>query len=148
MRIPIPRLTATLKVATTDNHVKYAGTFFFALGVYPNVPQCMAWNGNNVGGSTKRSIALAMQAMGGNLGGILASFIYLTPDSPRFIKGHCIVIGLLTMSASICTFMTAYYRRENRRRDREFKAPGEYTAEEKALEREKGDDATYFRFTQ
>lgn len=71
------------------------------MGVYPNVPQCMAWNGNNTGGSTKRSIALAMQAMGGNLGGILASFtsfIYLSKDSPQFTQGHCIVIGLLTMS--------------------------------------------------
>lgn len=81
------------------------------MGVYPNVPQCMAWNGNNAGGSTKRSIALAMQAMGGNLGGILASFIYLSRDSPQFTQGHCIVIGLLTMSLSVCTFMTLYYRR-------------------------------------
>ena len=56
--------------ASDNHHIKYAGTFFFASGVYPNVPQCMAWNGNNTGGSTKRSIALAMQAMTGNLGGV------------------------------------------------------------------------------
>ena len=40
-------------IAAHSPEVKYAGTFFFATGVYPNVPQCMAWNGNNVGGSTK-----------------------------------------------------------------------------------------------
>jgi hypothetical protein len=56
-------------ISSTNNHVKYAATFFYATGVYPNTPQCMAWNGNNVGGSTKRSIALAAQAMVGNLGG-------------------------------------------------------------------------------
>ena len=134
-------------VASHNNHVKYAGTFFFASGVYPNTPQCMAWNGNNTGGSTKRSIALAMQAMAGNLGGILSAFVYLSTDSPQYVKGHCILIGVLTMSASICTFMTVYYRRENKRRDAEFKAPETYTVEEKTLEREKGDGASFFRFT-
>ena len=57
----------SMLVSSDNPHVKYAGTFFFASGVYPNVPQCMAWNGNNTGGSTKRSISIAMQAMTGNL---------------------------------------------------------------------------------
>ena len=137
----------TMLVASNDPQVKYAGTFFFATGVYPNVPQCMAWNGNNVGGSTKRSIALAMQAMVGNLGGILASFVFLATDGPRYIKGYSILIGIMSMSASVCTFMTLYYRRENARRDKKYKPLEEYTTAEKALEREKGDDATFFRFT-
>ena len=57
----------SMLVSSDNPHVKYAGTFFFASGVYQNVPQCMAWNGNNTGGSTKRSISIAMQAMTGNL---------------------------------------------------------------------------------
>ena len=134
-------------VASDKPHVKYAGTFFFASGIYPNVPQCMAWNGNNIGGSTKRSIGLAMQAMCGNLGGILSAFIYLKADSPRYIKGHSILIGVLTMSTTICTVMTIYYRRENIRRDNEHKAPELYTTAEKSAEREKGDSASFFRFT-
>lgn len=134
-------------VASHNSQVKYAGTFFFASGIYPNVPQCMAWNGNNTGGSTKRSIALAMQAMTGNLGGILSAFVYLSADSPQYVKGHCILIGMLAMSMAICTTMTTYYRRENARRDREFKAPGSYTGGEKAAERERGDAASFFRFT-
>ena len=92
-------------------------------------------------------MSLAAQAMVGNLGGILASFSYLPADAPRYVKGHCILIGILSMSACICTFMTIYYRRENARRDAKYKRPEEYTAEEKAEEREKGDDATFFRFT-
>ena len=77
----------------------------------------------------------------------MASFTFLTADSPQYTKGHCILIGLLTMSGSISTIMTIYYRRENARRDREYKKPELYTSEEKALEREKGDAATFFRFT-
>lgn len=133
-------------VVSHNSQVRYAGTFFFASGVYPNVPQCMAWNGNNTGGSTKRSIALAMQAMTGNLGGILSAFVYLSVDGPQYIKGHCILIGMLTMSATICTVMTIYYRAENKKRDEQFKSPAAYTTEEKIVQREKGDFATFFRF--
>lgn len=43
--------------------------------------------------------------------------------------------------------MTIYYRRENCRRDRVYKKPDKHSAEEKALERENGDNATFFRFT-
>ena len=78
---------------------------------------------------------------------ILASFVFLSKDGPRYIRGYAILIGILSMSTCICTFMTIYYRRENTRRDREYKKPEGYTAEERALEREKGDAATFFRFT-
>jgi hypothetical protein len=83
----------------------------------------------------------------GNLGGIMASFIYLPKDSPKFRTGHCILIGLMTMSFILQTCMTTYYRRENARRDAEHKRPEEYTTEEKDLERERGDNATFFRYT-
>lgn len=137
-----------IMLVSSDNHrVKYGGTFLFATGIYPNVPQCMAWNGNNTGGSTKRSISLAMQAMTGNLGGILAAFIYLKSDSPEYTNGHSILIGILTMSTAICTTMTIWYRRENARRDKEYKSPELYTSEENTMEREKGDSASFFRFT-
>lgn len=92
-------------------------------------------------------MSLAAQAMVGNLGGILASFTFLSKDGPRYLTGYSILIGMLAMSASICTFMTIYYRRENARRDGQYKPAERYTVEEKAAEREKGDGASFFRFT-
>jgi hypothetical protein len=83
----------------------------------------------------------------GNIGGVISGFIYLPADSPRFVKGHSIIIGFLTMSTFLSIFMTTYLRRENRRRDREYKSPADYTTEERALERERGDDASFFRYT-
>jgi len=35
-----------------------------------------------------------MQVMGGNCGGIIASYVYLIRDAPRFITGHSILIGI------------------------------------------------------
>ncbi|KAL4866497.1 hypothetical protein BDV12DRAFT_199096 [Aspergillus spectabilis] len=134
-------------ISSDNNGVKYAGTFFAASGIYPNVPQGVAWNGNNIGGSLKRSVGIAMHVGFGNLGGVLASFIYRTQDRPHYRVGHGTLIGTLTMSTILCTIMTIYLRRENARRDREFKAPGEYSESEKSAEREKGDFATFFRYT-
>jgi hypothetical protein len=47
-------------ISSQNPHVKYAGCFFFGGGIYPNVPQGVAWNGNNIGGSVKRAVGIAM----------------------------------------------------------------------------------------
>lgn len=134
-------------VSSSNPRVKYAGCIFFTSGIFPNVPQGVAWNGNNIGGSTKRGVGIAMHVGFGNLGGAMAAFIYLPRDAPKFITGHSILIGMISMSVILSAFMTAYLRRENARRDREFKDPALYTTEEMDAEREKGDYASFFRYT-
>ncbi|KAF1814745.1 major facilitator superfamily transporter [Eremomyces bilateralis CBS 781.70] len=137
-----------MQIATQNPSVKYAGTFFVASGIYPNVPQGVAWNGNNIGGSLKRGVGIAMHVGFGNLGGAIAGFIYLTVDSPKFYKGHGILLATTTMSMILSVFMTIHLRRENARRDREYsKKPEEYTEAEKEAEREMGDNASFFRYT-
>lgn len=141
-------LIGLIMLISSDNpHVKYAGCYFFTAGIYTNVPQGVAFNGNNIGGSMKRGVGIAMHVGFGNLGGAIAGFIYLPKDSPHFRQGHGILIGMISMSICLCIFMTTYLRRENARRDREYKAPALFTEEEKRMEREKGDNATFFRYT-
>jgi hypothetical protein len=82
----------------------------------------------------------------GNLGGIISAFIYLSKDSPLFHRGHKILIGTISMSLALSVFMTAYLRRENARRDAIRKAD-DYSENEKMAERERGDDASFFRYT-
>ncbi|GAB7363954.1 hypothetical protein MBLNU230_g4516t1 [Neophaeotheca triangularis] len=134
-------------LASTNNNIKYAGAFLYASGIFPNVPQGVAWQGNNNGGSTKRGVGIAMHVGFGNLGGILASFIYLPDTAPRYIQGYSIIVGCIGMSTVLSAIMTIYYRRENARRDREHKPPSEYTADERAAERLMGDNASFFRYT-
>lgn len=134
-------------ISSHNSGVKYAGTFFAAAGIYPNVPQGVAWNGNNIGGSLKRGVGIAMHVGCGNLGGVISGFIYLSKDSPEFYPGHGTLIATLTMSTILSIIMTIYLRRENARRDREYKKPEEYTEEEKRMERHKGDHASFFRYT-
>lgn len=126
---------------------QYVGCFFAVSGIYPLVPLGVAWTGNNIGGSLKRGVGIAMHVGWGNLGGCIAAFMYLAKDSPRFQPGHATLIGFMSMSLVLSLFMTIYFRRENARRDAAYKAPELYTEEEKLLERENGDNATFFRYT-
>ena len=63
--------------------VQYTGTFFATAGIFPLVPIGVAWNSNNIGGSLKRGVGIAMHVGAGNLGGTISAFIYLRKSSPR-----------------------------------------------------------------
>lgn len=81
-------LAGTAHVAT-----QYGGLVLAAVGIYPQIPLSMAWNSGNINGSGKRAVGIAMQVMGGNCGGIVASYVYVSADGPRYSKGHGILIG-------------------------------------------------------
>jgi len=141
-----------LLIATKNPHVQYAGTFLVVSGIYPNVPLGVAWNGNNIGGATKRAVGIAMHVGFGNLGGVISGFSFRSQDAPRYFSGHGLLIGMVTMSFSLCIFMHFYCRRENARRDAAMIAKGlslnSYTEEMMYAEREKGDNASFFRYTE
>jgi hypothetical protein len=69
----------------------------------------------------------------------------------RFYQGHATLIGVVSMSLILTIVMTIYLRRENARRNaiatQQGRKPEDYTTEQKALEREKGDYASFFRYT-
>jgi len=131
--------------------VQYTGTFFAASGIYPLVPMGVAWNGNNIGGSLKRGVGIAMHVGFGNLGGTISAFLFLPQYSPRFIPGHVTLACTTAMSAVLTVFMTLYLRRENARRDQlaleKNLQPEDYTEEQKLAERDMGDNATFYRYT-
>ncbi|KAI0145656.1 high-affinity nicotinic acid transporter [Hypoxylon sp. NC0597] len=142
-------LGLSLLASSANPIIQYTGTVFAAIGIYPQIPLGLAWNGNNIGGSLKRATGIAMQVMGGNCGGIVASYVYLNRDAPRYVIGHSILIGFVSMAFILTLFMTIWCRRENARRDtisREA-ASGEPTLEQKMLEHELADGVSWFRYT-
>lgn len=134
---------------TSKPRIQYGGTVLAAIGIYPQVPLGLAWNGNNIGGSLKRGTGIAMQVMGGNCGGIIASYVYLTRDSPRFIKGHSLLIGIIGMAFFLTLFMTTWTRMENSRRDKVAgeRGPVSLTEEQRIKDIELADNASWFRYT-
>jgi hypothetical protein len=83
----------------------------------------------------------------GNPGGTISGYLLLARDGPRYLLIHSTLLAFRFMACCLSVFMTTYLRRENARRDREYKPPSAYIEEEKMTEREKGDNATFFRYT-
>lgn len=106
----------------------------------------VAWNGNNIGGSTKRAVGIAMHVGFGNLGGVIAGFTFRAKDAPRYFSGHGLLIATVSMSFLLSLFMHLYLKKENARRDAAMQSQGltldSYTEDMKHSEREEGDDAT------
>jgi hypothetical protein len=101
-----------LLLGSQQPHVKYAGTFLGALGIYPCIANTISWVSNNTEGVYKRGIVLGFVIGWGNLNGIVSSNIYF--QSPRFTVGHAVVLAYMV----VCLFggsilMTLLLRKEN-----------------------------------
>ncbi|KAK2609102.1 hypothetical protein QQS21_002329 [Conoideocrella luteorostrata] len=135
-----------LLAAVEDLVIEYMSTFLIAIGTYPIVPQDLAWNANNIGGTTKRAVGIAMHIGFGNLGGAIAGFIIRENDARRFVSGHGVLLGMMGMSCVLTIVMTWYCRRENQARaSRQY--PRLSTIQERLRERERGDRASFFVLT-
>ncbi|KAH7091510.1 major facilitator superfamily domain-containing protein [Paraphoma chrysanthemicola] len=153
----LPIVGLIILITVKSIAVKYFATFLVLSGVFPNVPQITSWNSNNVGGSVKRGVAVAMQigtasiqpldSLSGNIGGVVSAFVYQAKDAPHYHKGHGILIAMCSVTIMLSSFMTWYLRKENARRDAVYKSPSEYTFAEMEVEADKGDNASFFRYT-
>ena len=52
-------------IASRNATLSYIGVYLAACGIYPNIPNTIAWVSNNVEGSYKRSVTLASAKRGG-----------------------------------------------------------------------------------
>ncbi|KAG5977394.1 hypothetical protein E4U55_006849 [Claviceps digitariae] len=126
--------------------VEYVATVLIAISTFSIVPQDLAWNANNIGGSTKRAVGIAMHIGFGDLGGAVAGFIIEKDNARRFISGHGILLCMMTVSCVLTVCMTWYCRKENRARaSRQFMRNS--TVQERLEERERGDLAAFFVLT-
>lgn len=90
---------------TDNSNARYAGCFLAACGLYSSMPVLVCWTALNYGGHIRKSVGTAWQIGFGNIGGIIATFIFLSEDAPRYVKGLSISIAF-TVFAMI--FMVLY----------------------------------------
>lgn len=98
--------------------VRYAALFLCATGAYIVQPITIVWLNNNMGGHYKRGIAAGMQIGFGNIGGIVASNVYLSSQAPDFPLGYSISLAMMWLCGIACTVFFVGIWRENRHRDR------------------------------
>jgi len=99
--------------------VVYAGVFITTCGLYPAFPGNVNWIANNLAGSYKRAAGMAIHIGVGNLGGAMASNFYRSADSPKFLLGHGLEIGFVSVGLVAVLVLRTGYAKSNAKRDRE-----------------------------
>ncbi|KAF5679516.1 hypothetical protein FCIRC_6129 [Fusarium circinatum] len=130
-------------ISTHNPKVVYAGVFIAACAIYPAFPGVITWLANNLSGSYKRSVGMAIQIGVGNLGGAMASNFYRQKDGPRYILGHALELGFIGGSIIAALILIFSYSRINKSRDRRMAAGEHETISEEELSA-KGDKALGF----
>ncbi|KAH7127999.1 major facilitator superfamily domain-containing protein [Dactylonectria estremocensis] len=126
--------------------VHYFGCFLVAAGLYVVVGLPLAWLPNNTPRYGKRTTANGMQLTTGNASGIMAPFIYLSAEGPRYIKGNAVSLCMVAMAVGIYGFMIFWFSRANKKRD---EGVGHATHEGMSDDElaELGDESPHFRYT-
>jgi sugar phosphate permease len=123
--------------------VKYFALFLIVPGGYITQPVVLVWLANLVSGHYKRSVSSAMQVGFGNLGGIVASNIFLAKEVPTYRTGYGVSLGMLWICGVACTGLFFLAKAENRKRER-----GERDHRLEGLDADNlGDDHPSFRLT-
>lgn len=104
-------------LATNDATTRYAATFLtasscFAVGALANA-QASAF----VSSDTSRSISLAVNMMGGNIGGLIATWSYLPWDGPNYRIGNGLNLAASGLILLVSLLSLLWMIRDNKRRD-------------------------------
>ncbi|KAF8845028.1 MFS general substrate transporter [Paxillus ammoniavirescens] len=143
-------------IVSRNPTLSYVAVYLAACGIYPCIRD--AWASNNVEGSYKRSVALAMVISSGNLQGAVSSNVYRANQTPWYPMGHGLVL-MYIMFGIISTLCLRYFlKAENARRDRGerdeiiegyeggLEINGRFASVDEAR-REKGDNWSGYRYT-
>ncbi|KAF9979280.1 hypothetical protein BGZ73_002549 [Actinomortierella ambigua] len=95
---------------------RYVSLMLCVSGAYACLPILLAWPASNVGGHTKRNVTIATVISLSQVGSAVGGKIYRDDDAPRYIRGHSICAGLLTMELVVILFLRWYLLRLNAKR--------------------------------
>ncbi|KAI1393752.1 MFS general substrate transporter [Hypoxylon trugodes] len=98
--------------------VQYAMLHLVTCGTYGILPIIVCWFNMNIGGHHRRSIATAWQIGFGNIGGIIATFSFLSKDAPQYKNGYAICLGFacLTGLAVVLYILSIYTENQKRKK--------------------------------
>ncbi|PGG99779.1 hypothetical protein GX51_06151 [Blastomyces parvus] len=97
--------------------VKHMALFIVNLGVYIAQPVVVVWLSNNLAGHYKRAFGIAFQISFGNIGGLVASNLFVPNSAPLFKAGYGSALALIFVCALLSTVFMLGLQRENKRRD-------------------------------
>ncbi|AOW07824.1 major facilitator superfamily domain-containing protein [Yarrowia lipolytica] len=123
----------------------YVGCYLAAFGIYPAIPGIISWISNNVSGSYKRAVAMAVQIGIGNLLGAVSTNIYRVQDKPQYRLGHSVNLGFIVLGFVCLVSLRIFYTRQNTLK-KERLASGYYDSMSEDEFAQLGDRSPYFEY--
>lgn len=93
-----------LRAVHRDTDVQYAALFLAAMGAYTAMPVIVCWFNMNLGGHHRRAVGSAWQVSFGNLGGIVAAFVFEQQKGAKadFNIGYSACIAFCCVTVVAC----------------------------------------------
>jgi len=86
-----------------DRSLEYGALFLVTSGTYSAMPIIVCWFTMNLGGHLRRAVGAAWQIGFGNIGGIIATYSFMTSDLKDFFhNGYSVCVGFICLSALSC----------------------------------------------
>ncbi|SCU83596.1 LADA_0C12398g1_1 [Lachancea dasiensis] len=105
-------------LGSDDPHVKYGGCFVSAMGLYSAMPALICSTSLNLGGHLRKSFGTGFQIGFGNIGGIIATFLFLPTDAPTYHRGLGTSLGFVALSIACQLFIVIYLKRLNTKKSK------------------------------
>ncbi|KAI0004373.1 putative MFS transporter [Xylariaceae sp. FL0662B] len=115
---PLTMMGYIMFLASHDARVRYAATFFTAASCFALGPLTNAQVSAQTASDSARSVAIALNVMFGNIGGLVATWSYLQWDAPHYRIGNGLNLAASGLILVLTSLILAWMLADNRRRDR------------------------------
>lgn len=108
---------ASPTVSIVIMRVRYFACILVVCAAYCCIPLIVSWQASNCPSETQRAVALGMLNMLGQSLSILSGYLFTVREAPQFTTGTSANIAAQIIAAGIALSLTAFYAKENRRRE-------------------------------
>ncbi|KAI1338804.1 MFS general substrate transporter [Xylariaceae sp. FL0016] len=115
---PLTMMGYIMFLASDDPHVRYAATFFTAISCFAVGALANAQASAQVVSDSARSMSIATNMMFGNVGGLIATWSYLSWDGPDYPIGNGLNLAASTSILVVATLAWLWMKWDNKRREK------------------------------
>ncbi|KAK6087717.1 major facilitator superfamily transporter [Seiridium cupressi] len=115
---PLVIIGYSMFLGSTNPQVRYAATFFLTSSCFSLGPLANAQVAAQVISDTSRSMSLATNMMFGNVGGLVATWSYISWDAPNYHIGNGLNLAAASVILIFSTLSLFWMKWDNKRRDK------------------------------
>lgn len=126
--------------------VRYFACFITVTGIYPTTGMSLMWLSDNVSRHFKRSTMVGATLTLGNTAGVAVGQIFVSADSPRYIRGLSVAMGLAAVALIMVACLMVGMSLANKRRAARI-AAAEQAGNPLPPQPEMGDMDVHFKYS-